>query len=510
MNIIHRHLRSIASESPAKIAIVCDDRKITYQSFNEKIDALSHLLKEDGLYRGDRALILLRDKAEYLTAAYAVMAIGGIVVPLNEDAALMTIELIARDCDPSVLVTSVKDLKGRPLLRDRLRCSFFLMDEMAEPAITKTQEASGETNPELDDAAMILYTSGSPDVRKGVVLTHRNLSATVRNINAFTRIGPDTSEYISPPLTQSFGFGRARCIASVGGTIVVNNGGLNPISLVQSVLAYRCNALSFIPAIFSGGFKYLESLLLRIAPQIEFIEVWSSALTAEQKVKLTEEFPCARICAHYGYAEAPRSAFLDLRPNRNRLATVGSAAPNVLLSVLDDSGRPLGKNQVGEIAVSGDHVAFGYWKNDALTALSFTRTGWFKTGDFGTIDEDDFLHLIGRKDEMITMAGLRFSPFEVEERIREVFPGYEICVVGVPDPAGVVGEIPVFCYSSINGKAITASELSRVLTERIDRNRIPRICYRLDRFPKSGDRIIRDEVRQRLIETMNQAVEKEN
>ena len=97
------------------------------------------------------------------------------------------------------------------------------------------------------------------------------------------------------------------------------------------------------------------------------------------------------------------------------------------------------------------------------------------------------------------MDGMKFSPEEIEECIREVFPGNELCVVGIPDPAGVVGEIPVLCYVARSGTTITASELSRLLSDRIDRNKIPRIVYRVESSGTPDGTLVRDRVRQQCL-----------
>ena len=145
-----------------------------------------------------------------------------------------------------------------------------------------------------------------------------------------------------------------------------------------------------------------------------------------------------------------------------------------------DTMRDCEVGEVGEIWIRSAQVMLGYWNMPEETEKAVTPDGWFRTGDYGYLDDDGYLHIAGRNDDMITMNGMKFSPLEIEERIREFFPGYEFCVVGISDPAGVLGQIPVFCYAARNGDVITASELSRLLSDKIDRNKIPRVVYRVD------------------------------
>jgi acyl-CoA synthetase (AMP-forming)/AMP-acid ligase II len=101
---------------------------------------------------------------------------------------------------------------------------------------------------------------------------------------------------------------------------------------------------------------------------------------------------------------------------------------------------------------------------------------------------------------MINTSGLKISPLEVEKKIREVYPDTEVCVVGVPDPRGAVGEILVLCYKARDGKTISPSDLSRTLSTSLDRNKIPRIVYRISDLPKAENtKVMRRELRQKII-----------
>jgi acyl-CoA synthetase (AMP-forming)/AMP-acid ligase II len=272
------------------------------------------------------------------------------------------------------------------------------------------------------------------------------------------------------------------------------------MALVQNILKHECDAISSAPSGFAMFFGRLEFLLQRVSARIRLIELGSVPMPLDHQMKLLEIFPSARICMHYGAVEASSSTFIELRKEQRKLHTVGRPSPNVAISIRDDQGRRLGPMQMGEIIVRGDHVAARYWQNEAANMQRYTEDNWFKTGDYGFLDEEGYLHLLGRKDEMINMDGIMISSLEVEERIREAYPDSEICVVGVPDPAGVVGEIPVLCYVAKNGGIITPSDLSRVLSARLDRNQIPRIVYRIEGFPKTEDgKVLRRELRKKII-----------
>ncbi|MBI4553685.1 MAG: acyl--CoA ligase [Candidatus Latescibacteria bacterium] len=516
MRLIHQYLLEAACRTPDKTALICDDKPLVYDAFIHRMQALSGLLIDAGLRKGDRALIVISDKMDFLVACYAVIAAGGLAVPIMEGAAAATIQQVAHDCTPQTLLSTSQDLTAYPDLRERVRCSIMLLDTTgpASPhdpwhrATIVPHDALHRGNGSLrtpdiqeDDGAFILYTSGTTGKKKGVLLSHRNLIQSTLNINEFMGIDADIREFVAIPLTHSFGFGRSRCVLFVGGTLVVTNGMFNPVAAVQQMREHRCDALSSVPSGFALFFGRMESSLCRIGPQVRFVEIGSAPMRLDHKLKLTEVFPNARLCMHYGLTEASRSAFIEFRHDRDKLDTVGRPAPHVEIAILPDQEPGEKDGQTGEIAVRGAHVAAGYWQNGDLNAQRFTEDGWFKTGDYGFLDEDGYLHLLGRKDDIINMGGLKISPIEVEESIRTAYPHCEVCVVGIPDPAGLVGEIPVLCYVSRDGSSITLPELSHALSSRLDRHKIPRIVYRLEQLSKTENgKILRHELRRTLLD----------
>ncbi|MBI1806215.1 MAG: acyl--CoA ligase [Ignavibacteria bacterium] len=515
MQLVHQYILESARRHPDKPAIVCDGKQYSYAELVTKINALADMFVVEGLHKGERVLILLRDKLDFVTACYAVIRAGGIAVPLPESTSLSTVQHIAKNCDPTMVLTSNSDLRDLPLLRDKLSCNFFFMEENALPSIrhtfvTSTSYAGGSADDidritklmdlRQDDGALILHTSGTSGQKKGVLLTHRNLIRETANINQFTKSDSHLREFVALPLEQSFGFGRVRCVHFIGGTIVLLNGPPNPINVIQSILMNQCNGLSADPATFSLYFGLVEDLLRRIGPQMRLIELGNSPMPLVQKKKLLETFPNARICMHYGLTEASSSTSIDFPSERKRLDTAGRRSPHAEITICDDSGQRLERGKAGEILVRGDHVTPGYWNNPELTKQSFLDGHWLKTGDIGILDKDGYLIVLGRKDEMINASGIRISPLEIEEKIHEAYPESEICVVGIPDPSGAGGDIPVLCYIPRNGKTIIPSELSSLLAKRLDPNKIPRIVYRVDHFPQIENKIARHELRKRLLE----------
>ena len=202
---------------------------------------------------------------------------------------------------------------------------------------------------------------------------------------------------------------------------------------------------------------------------------------------------------HYGLTEASRSTFLEFNSERDKLDTVGRASPNVNVRISDSYGGLLGPNEQGEIVVSGDHVTERYYEDKALNQCSFLQDGYFRTGDLGVIDDDGYVRLLGRNDDMINMGGIKISPLEVEQAISNVFSDIEVCVLGIP--SDLVGEIPVVVYvRSTNSACLDLNSLTNTLADVLDKNKLPRRVIEVDSFPKTTNgKVIRKLLRQKLL-----------
>ncbi len=516
MRLVHQYLLESEIRTPEKHAVVCDGRALTYAALNAKINALADMFIVEGLRKGDRVLIMLRDKLDCLVAEYAVMRSGGISVPVVDPGMLETVQYIARDCAPIMAITGRSELAQAPLLRERLTCRFFMIDEASASPLHQTSVESTERRAvsgaryqdgitklmdlREGDGAVILYTANLDGRLRGALFTHHNLIESTLGVNTFTRIGSDSREFIALPVTQSMGFGRSRCVLFAGGTVIMRNGRLTPQQMAESILAAKCTGISSTPEILTGLADQARTVR-GLGEQITFIELGAASMPRPARKKLMDAFPRASLYCQYGLTEAPRSVFTEFNADRKKPDTIGRAVPPAEIFIVDEAGNPLTTGLQGEIAIKGAHISEKYWNGTNGGGIHGGETrSQFRTGDIGTLDKEGYLRVLGRKDEMISLAGSKISPAEVEEKIHEIYPDVELCVLGIPDPAGVVGEIPVLCYIARNGKTIISSELSAALGTRLDSHKIPRIVYRVEKFPRSDSKILRQELRRQLLE----------
>lgn len=278
---------------------------------------------------------------------------------------------------------------------------------------------------ELSDServAQISFTSGTEGEPKGVRLTHRNLSSTVRRICEFMQLDASVREYVGVPVYHSFGLGRVRAVTSVGGRVYVPPRGFDLRELVQMLKAGEINAISAVPSLWRVVLEQRE-LIEPVAASVRWIEIGSQPMSAADKHALRSLFAQARIVQHYGLTEASRSTFLDVTAaDEAALESVGSAT----------GGVEIAKSAEGRIRIRGEHVAPELIVGGRVVAATDAE-GWITTSDLGEL-RDGRLYFLGRADDVINLAGLKVAPEQVEERMGARLGSREgYVVVRVPD-----------------------------------------------------------------------------
>ena len=273
-----------------------------------------------------------------------------------------------------------------------------------------------------DRPAQVSYTSGTEGQPKGILLTYANLADAAERIIHEMQMTSDIREYVGVPATFSFGMARYRAISAVGGQAYLPPRGFDPIELARMLAAGQVNALSAVPTLLRILLN-APAIIGDAGKELRWMEIGSQHMTADEKIRIREMFPNARIVQHYGLTEASRSTFLN----------VSEASEGQLQSV----GQPVGQTEVqigadGRIRIRGPHVAKSRIDQDGLHDLQ-DPDGWLQTNDLGHM-QDGYLFFEGRADDLINCGGVKIAPDQLEERIRSgITPDIQIAVAKVPD-----------------------------------------------------------------------------
>ncbi len=327
--------------------------------------------------------------------------------------------------------------------------------------------------PKLSDVADILFTTGTTGVPKGVPLSYKNEAAAARNINEFIQNTADDIELLALPVSHSFGLGRLRCCLSKGATLILLGSFVNVKRIFRIIEEEHVTGFTMVPS----SWKFLQKMsgiqLANYANQIRYIEMGSAHFSAEDKLELAKLFPDTRVTMHYGLTEASRSAFMEFHVDVAHLDSVGKSSPHTDIRIFDEKGNPLPYNEEGEICIKGEHVTSGYL-NQSSDVIYWGE--YFRTGDWGVIDDEGYVFLKSRKKELINVGGKKVSPVEVEDCLLTLSGVADCACIGIPDPNGVLGEVVKGFIVRENLMELSFDEISQFLSDKLESYKIP-VCY---------------------------------
>lgn len=273
-----------------------------------------------------------------------------------------------------------------------------------------------------DAVAQVSFTSGTTGIPKGILLTYDALADTVRRLNSFMAVTPEIREYLGVPPTFSFGLGRVRAVAAVGGAIYIPAKGFDPREFGSMLHSGEVNALSLVPTLARILLEH-RALIGEAGMSLRWMELGSQYLSRAEKEALRELFPNARIVQHYGLTEASRTTLLDIgRVQGAELESVGEPIDPTEIAITED----------GRIRIRGPHVA-SHWVDGEGRHRLTDEEGWLVTNDLGAV-KDGYLEFHGRADDLINCGGVKLVPELLEEKLRaRLSVAGGVAVARVPD-----------------------------------------------------------------------------
>ena len=479
---------------------------LNYAELAARARAIAGGLRRDfGLAPGERVAIAMKNCAPYFEIQNAIWQAGLVAVPVNAGLHAREIHYILENSASRVCFASAEIAEAvAPLV-----ASLERLDAVVSPgdrAYRQLLDAPDMNAAEVEatDAAWLFYTSGTTGRPKGATLTHRNLLMMTLSYYAdIDTVVPGETIVHAAPLSHGSGLYGLPFVAKGGVGVIPESGGFEPDEMFALMAAWRGVSFFAVPTmvtrlvnapasaaadtvglktiVYGGAPMYLEDLrraLDAFGPKLA--QIYGQGETPMTITGLTK--------AHHADVEHPRYA--------ERLASTGIARTDVEVRVVDESDREVPAGEIGEVAVRGDVVMKGYWENPAATAESL-RGGWLHTGDLGAMDEDGFLTLKDRSNDMIVSGGANVYPREIEEVLMR-HPGVLECsVIGRAHPEW--GEEVVAFVVAKPEAGVAEDELDRLCLDNVARFKRPRAYFFLDRLPKSNyGKILKTVLRERL------------
>ena len=496
------------TESPQRPFVALGDRRLTYGQLDAQSSSLAAALHELGIEEGDRIAITLPNWTEFVVTVFAAAKLGAVIVPLNPKYTTPELQYMLRHSE-TVAVVTAENWDGIDYLA---RYEGFLTslpdlqyvvsvgeeDLWYDDRIYQFEDllSSGEgrdfprrSGISAGEVFAILYTSGTMGKPKGVALSHENLLGPA--CSTLDVVGLTADDVVSgvQTLFNAFGLGVGVLGTMVAGASLVLHEGADPEQALAQAAREKVTVMHGVPTGFvmalrdpSRGGLELGSLRTGIV---------AGAPVPEELVGRIQRELVPNIHVGYGLTESGEVVALtrDEDPPAKRSGTVGRPLPEVEVRVLDVDGSTLPVESVGEIAVRGPGVMKGYHRQPGETAQVFTDDGFFLTGDLGMMDEEGFLHILGRRKEMIIRGGFNVYPREVEDRLHAHPAVLDVAIVGLPDE--ILGEVACACIVPVEGAIVTGDEIKEFCREVLADYKVPDLVRFLDGFPMTGSGKVR-------------------
>lgn len=472
---IIEHIAAHACARPQQLCLADSTQSVTYGELWKRAHGLSRKLSCLGAGKGDCVVVECNQSVDYMTCEFAIQLLGGIFVPLERNAAADRVSEIIRSVSAAVYIGKAPFLPELPFFPIQ-EAGLFPDQEPADPVSIQF--------PKEDDTAEILFSTGTTGKSKGIELSHRNDTALAENVICGVKMKPDNVELIPMPLSHSHGLRRTYGNLINGSTAVFVEG----VTLLKKVFSlmdqYHVTAMDLSPSMLSIIFKLSKDRLGDYADQMDYIQLGSAPLPEEDKLHLSRILPHTRLYNFYGSTEAGCSCLLDFNSMSGKPGCIGKPAKNAAFIVVDENRKVItsSKEHMGFLASAGSINMKGYWKEPELTGETM-ENGYIYTKDLGYIDEEGFIYMLGRKDDVINYGGIKISPEEIESIVGKHADVTDCACVPVKDP--LTGQAPKLFLVLKDKDAYDQKAMKDFLAKNLDANKQPKFIQIIDEIPRT-------------------------
>ena len=513
-----------------KIFLVYEDERVSFEAFHRAVAAFAKDLQAQGVAKGDRVAIIMRNLPEWVVSFYAAVSIGAIVTPLNAWWTGAELEYGLTDSGSKV---AIMDAERYERLKEHLpNCPDLKrvyvsreMEEIAHPLVTTVESVLGGANDWIklpdqalpavdiatDDDATIFYTSGTTGKPKGALATHRGVNSNIMSggcagARAFLRRGeappqpdpnaPQRSTLLSVPFFHATGcFAVLNPMLWLGAKLVMMHK-WDVIRAFELIQREKIQSAGGVPTI---AWQLIEHPLREKydLSSLESVSYGGAPSAPELVRKIKETFPKSAPGNGWGMTETCATVTTHgAEDYTNRPMSCGPAVPVAELQIRDpaDGVTVLPPNAVGELWAKGPMIVKGYWNKPEATAQTFVD-GWVRTGDLARVDEEGFCFIIDRAKDMLIRGGENIYCIEVENVLYDHPAVMDAALVGIPHKT--LGEEPAAVVTLKPGAEATEAELRAHVAEHLAAFKVPvKVKFWHETLPRNANgKILKNELK---------------
>ena len=503
-----------ANKFPEKIAIVSKDLSMSYQVLNERVNRLANALIKKGLKKGDRIGVLVHNCYQFIETYFAAAKTGGIFCPynnhlkereLNDIINYSSPRFLFLDADFGDIIHSIKDHLESLEYYICLQKPKWPSIEDYEGLLSKGDKKEPGTRILDNDMMSIFFTAGTTGRPKGAMHTHRHVVS-----NAITGVIELKVSYNERALI-SFPMYHVSCEDNIGRHFFMSNtvfirreGQFDPKEVLELLSTERITMCQFVPTMINALLQYRDIDRYDLS-SLRLILYAGAPMPVELLKRALQKFKCG-FAQFYGQTESgpiitilhPEDHVLEGSERQlEKLASAGRPVVNYEVRIIDEQGRDVLAGEVGEVIGRSEAMMKRYWRLPKESEKKL-KDGWLHTGDLGKFDEDGYVYIVDRKDDMIISGGVNIYPREVEEVLYQHPSVLEASVTGVPDDYW--GEAVKAVIVLKKGAAASEEEIIKFCGEHLAGYKKPKSVEFWKELPKSPQgKILKKAIREHIL-----------
>ncbi len=474
------------------------DSVTSYARLNQTANRVATALIGLDIQPDDLIGIYAPNSGDWITIYYGVLKAGAVPVTLSSQLSKDELSLLLNHSKPRMVFTSAEKLDSLEGFRssgglEKIICPGGDLDMKQ---LTELGSASFKARDrDRGDTAAILYTGGTTGTPKGVMLSHENINTSIHNVVFNERSTHEDRALCFLPFNHVFGQMHIMNATILSGGCLEMLPAFDMDKILGLLAAGRVTKLFAVPTIYTR-FLGLDRLKERLG-QVQYCFSAAASMAADTVRQWKAQAGLA-IYEGYGMTEAAPVVTYN-HYYRHVIGSVGTAAPGVEIQIRDQEGHTLEQGLEGEICVRGRNIMQGYLNNPEGTRDVFWEDGWFRSGDIGRFDRNDYLYIVDRLKDMIITGGENVYPKEVED-VLYARPEVEECaIIGLPDPEW--GERVTAFIVARAGEKIDPQALKAFLKSRISAFKVPKEFRAVSELPKSpAGKILKRHLRKQVME----------
>ncbi len=465
MTLITDFLENSSRNYPQKTALIFKDSKFTY---SELLDAVRTKSSFFSRYQKNSVISLLFENSpEFIISYLGVLKSACIahIIPPNISENNLHDQIVSTN--PKSIVFS-NELSSKLSIIDNSK-----IEQLEYSEIKSTSNDTRQAN--ASDYAYLIYTSGTTSRAKGVPITHQNSVFTTNNIVNTLSYNNSDIDILPLPLSHSFGLGCLHTSLCVGSTLILHKNMTNLSEIFESMNKYTATTFAAVPTTLTKLIKNNLSDVKTIFKNLRLIMTNSTSIPSDTVKEYKKILNCGIIATYYGLTEASRSTFM-IFDDEKKFNSVGIPPEQIKIKINNEKYL-----EPGEIWIKGPNVIKKYWNNKE--ADKNLENDWLRTGDLGKIDENGYLYLLGRLDDIINVGGEKLLPQDVESVVKVLSDVEE--AVAMPMKHETFGNTVKLLIKKTNDSKITKTEILSYCIKNLERYKVPTKIEFVDDFPRT-------------------------